>query len=289
MIQKLFLLAWVYGLSLIAYCQQPPGTEIYLFDFSVKKEKVSLRNPKNITNRAGYDNQPHFHPDKPLIYYSSAMADGRTDIMEYNYQQKQTRNLTTTPEREYSPTVTPDKKYLSCIIQRDNGAQDLGRYPIDGGSPEVIIDNLVVGYHAWINESGLLLFVLGDTLTLHRYNIATKKDEVLAKQIGRSLHRIPHENAMSFVHKVSEGEWLIKKITADGSLSTLTKTLAGREDLAWTPDGKILMSDGKDLFYFWPGKSESWQKISLPAGFTGTISRLAINNQGNQLALVVNE
>ncbi len=286
--KKLILIVLIiFPFSLCA--QQPPGTEIYLFDLTIKKSKIQLSNPQNITNHAGYDNQPFFHPDKPSIYYSSANAEGKTDILEYNYTTKATRNITTTPEREYSPTVTPDKKFLSCIIQRDNGEQNLGKYPIEGGEPIVLINTLTIGYHSWITPERLLLFVLGDTMTLHQYDLGTSKDIILAKNIGRSLHKIPNTSSMSFVHKISEGEWLIKKINENGVIETITAALRGREDLAWTPDGKILMSDGKDLFYIQPGKSGFWQQIIIPFTPSGNITRLAVNVDGNKIALVVNE
>jgi hypothetical protein len=47
------------------------GSEILLFDLSIKNDKLVLSNPKNITNHVGYDNQPSFHVDQPLIFYSS--------------------------------------------------------------------------------------------------------------------------------------------------------------------------------------------------------------------------
>jgi hypothetical protein len=271
------------------YAQLPPGTEIYLFDMSIKKAAIQLSNPVNITSHPGYDNQPFFHFEKPLVYFTSANDEGRTDIKEYNYSTRVTRNVTSTTEREYSPTLTPDKQFISCIIQRDNGAQDLGKYPVDGGEAVVLINTLTVGYHAWINEQSLLLFVLGDTVTLHHYNLTTGKDEIIAKQIGRSLHKIPKSNAMSFVHKISPIEWLIKKFTAEGKTEIITTALTGREDLAWTPDGKILMSDGTDLFYYWPGKTSTWHQVIIPIKLSGSISRLAVNAKGDKLAVVVNE
>jgi Tol biopolymer transport system component len=286
---KIILVSLSILLSANLYSQQPPGTEIYVLDLSIQKSKVKVSNPQNITNRAGYDNQPFFHPDKPLIYYASAEADGKTDIKEFNYSTKSTRNITTTSEREYSPTVTPDKLFLSCIIQRDNGAQDLGKYPIDGGAPEVIINTLTVGYHAWINSDELLLFVLGDTMTLHRVNLTSRKDEIIAQNIGRSLHAIPKSNAMSFVQKILEKEWLIKKVETNGTITTIKSTLPGREDSTWTPDGKILMSDGKSLFYYWLGKTEMWTQISLPGVEGKSITRLAVSSKGDKLAIVVSE
>ncbi len=281
---------FILSLSLTLYAQQPPGAEIYLLDLTIKKSNVTVTNPQNITNRTGYDNQPFFHPDKSLLYFTSAKADGKTDLIEYNYKTKESGNLTNTPEREYSPTVTPDKKFISCIIQRDNGVQDLGKYPIDGGEPVTLINTLTVGYHAWINSENLLLFVLGDTLTLHQYELNSKRDVIIAKSIGRSLHKIPKTSTMSFVHKVSAQEWLIKKVSDDGSIETIIATLPGREDLTWTPDGKILMSDGKKLYYYQPGKVATWQEIEMPTAMpNGTITRLSINSKGNKLAIVVSE
>lgn len=278
------------SLMVTIFAQQPPGTEIYLIDLTIKKSSVQLSNPQNITNRVGYDNQPNFHPDKPLMFYSSANTEGKTDIIEYNISTKATRHITTTSEREYSPTVTPDKNFLSCIIQRDNGTQDLGKYPMEGGAPSILINTLKVGYHAWINPHILLLFVLGDTLTLRTYDLVSNKDVILVKNIGRSLHKVPNSSEMSFVHKVSTEEWLIKKINADGTIEPLTPTLPGREDLTWTPDGKILMSDGKRFFYYQPGKTSSWQEIEMPISMpSGAITRLAVNSKGNTLAIVVTE
>ncbi|MBX2968937.1 MAG: PD40 domain-containing protein [Cyclobacteriaceae bacterium] len=281
------LLVFLTG-SLLA--QQPPGTEILLFDLKQSKNSIQLLNPKNITNRTGYDNQPHFHPEKPLVYFSSADESGRTDIMVYDHVTGETTKLTDTSEREYSPTVTPDGKFISCIIQRDNGAQDLGKYPIEGGEPVVIIDNLIVGYHTWINDDVLLLFVLGRPNTLRLYSISEKKDLVLAENIGRSLHRIPGTNDISFIDK-QDVEWQIKKYNSkNGTIETIAPTLPNREDMAWTKDGKILMSDGVNLFFIQPNKYSAWSRVTLPKGMTlQGISRLAINASSSKITIVIDE
>lgn len=269
-----------------------PGYEIFLFDLSAKKNSVSISNPKNISNHKGYDNQPSFHPAAPAIYYSSFNDEGRSDIRMYNYEDGTTKNITETPEREYSPTVTPDRDHLSCIIQRDNNAQDLGKYQIDGGTAaDVIIDNMTVGYHAWADNSHLVLFVLGTPNTLHYLQLPTKKDTILAENVGRSLQRIPGQPAISFVHKMSETDWQIKKFdTHLMTISTIGTTLAGREDLCWLPDGKILMSDGTSLFYMKPGPQAEWKKVISPAiAELKGVTRLAVSSNGKKLAVVVAE
>ncbi len=140
--------------------QAQPATDIYLFNIKSKRSQVLLENPQNITIHPGYDNQPFFHPTEPLLYFAAANNEGRTDIIEFNLKSKTTRTITETYDREYSPTVTPDRKYLSCILQTDSGKQHLVRYPIEGGKADTLVNDLVVGYHAWLSENTLSMFVL---------------------------------------------------------------------------------------------------------------------------------
>jgi hypothetical protein len=287
--KKSFLL--IASICIVFSAAAQTGSEIYLFDLTVKKGKLTITNGVNITNHKGYDNQPYFHPDLPVVYYSSFNDDGRSDIKSYDYKVKNTKSITETPEREYSPTVTLDKRYLSCIIQRDNGAQDLGKYPIDGGEPVVIIDNLTVGYHVWGDNSHLGLFVLGTPNSLHYVLLPMKKDTVLAKDIGRSLLRVPGESSISFVHKITEKDWVIKKFnTQTLRMTEVGPAVTGHEDLAWLPDGKILMSDGPKIFYMDPAEGPGWNEliVSGPNVLKG-VTRLATSSNGKKLAVVVAE
>jgi hypothetical protein len=271
--------------------QQLPETEIYLFDMKKGKKGIVLSSAENMTNHRGYDNQPFFHPDKPLIYYSSSDTSGRTDIVEYNYNTKSSRKLTNTSEREYSPTVTPDKKFISCIIQRDNGQQDLGKYPVDGGEPVIIINTLKIGYHAWADDTHLLMFVLGEPNTLNSYSTTEKKGFIINDSIGRSIHRVPRSSFVSFVDKGRSAKWIIKKIhLEDGVVEPVAETLPQREDLAWTNDGVILMSDGEKIFFLKPGKKQNWKQAEYQSGTSiKSITRLAINREGTKLAVVVSQ
>lgn len=287
---KRFVLAFsIICLAMTSNAQ--PGTEIYVFDLKLKKNAITISNPVRVTNHPGYDSQPFFHPDKPVLYFASADTSGRTDIVTYDYQTQVTKKFTSTSEREYSPTVTPDKKFVSCIIQRDDGKQDLGKYPIEGGDPIVIITNLTVGYHAWVDHDNVLVFALGEPQTLRLYNVPTGKDIVLADSIGRSLHLIPKTKTMSYVDKSLPTKWLIKRVRDVDAIDVLAEALPGREDLAWTSDGRIVMSDGEKLFFYNPEKGKTWEPIEVISGALSLkgISRLAINATGDKIAIVMNE
>lgn len=270
------------------------GSEIFLFDLHLRKDNVSIDNAKNITNHPGYDNQPSFHTDMPVIYYASFNDEGLSDIKFYNYKTEETKALTHTTDREYSPTLTLDKQFISCIIQRASGAQDLGKYPLDGGDPIILVNNLTVGYHVWADNSHVGLFVLGsnnEPNELHYLRLPTKTDTVLAQNIGRSLHKVPGETSISFVHKVSDKEWLIKKFnTVTHQISLIATTLPGNEDMCWTSDGKIIMSGKTKIYWLDPKTDVVWKEVQIE--FTGplkTISRLATNSTGNKLAVVIAE
>ena len=276
-IYLIFCTGYVYGQS---------ATDIWLFDLDLKGSPT-ISGGKNITNRPGYDNQPSFRKGHHEILYSSFREDGRADLKKYNWKTDATIDITRTPEREYSPTLTPDKKWISCIIQRDNNAQDLGKYPIRGEAPEIIIDHLTVGYHAWLTKTDLILFVLGDPQTLRHFNTDTKKESVIFEKPGRSIQRIPGTNKVSVVDKRDPLHWFIWKIGPDLQPIKVTETIHGREDIAWTPDGRIISSDGTYFLICDPEKPNGW--IAMQGPKLKGVSRIAISPDGKKLVAVINE
>lgn len=280
--------------SLLAYAQ--PSTDIYLFDMKIKSGNISLSNPVNITHRKGYDNQPSFSPKGSLIYYTSAIDTlGNTEIKTYNYFTKKTNFFTHTPEGEYSPTITPDEKYVSCIfgknVGRKNVTQFLVKYPVVGGKPIVLIDNLVVGYHAWINKNQLVLFVLGDSgkNTLRFYNLATKVDKFIIGNPGRTIQKIPGENTVGFIDKSDSNNIMIKKIELNTfKILNVCKTRGNGEFVTWINKDLLVMSDGKDIFFNRLQENKGWEKIKINAdiSFLKGITRIAVNVANTKLAIV---
>lgn len=271
------------------------GSEIFLLDMQMKGKAITLINPINITNHKGYDNQPFFAPKQPLLYFTSDRdSAANTDIRSYNYQTNTASFFTSTPENEYSPTVTPDGKFISCIIQRKSGVQDLSKYPVKGGEPIILINDLKVGYHAWIDNNRLLLFVLDDSAhnSLHYHNLLTKEDKVIGNNPGRSLCKIPGQNAISFIDKSDPKTWKIKKIDiVTMQISEIANTLPAQENMTWTSNGLMIMSDGTSLFSLEPGSKEGWQKLNFVHNNPTIkgITRLAVNSDNSKMAIVVKE
>jgi dipeptidyl aminopeptidase/acylaminoacyl peptidase len=280
------------ALSLNASGQAPrgvPSTDIFLLDLTSRQGHMSLGQPRNITKRAGYDNQPMFSADGKSLFYTSIREDNQADIYLYDLAKAAARQITATKESEYSPTLTPDGKALSVIRVEADTAQRLWSFPLSGAPPSLILQNIKpVGYHLWLNQNRLLLFVLGQPATLQMVDAKTEKAETLADNPGRTLLAIPKQQKVSFVHKVSDSEWLIKSFDLKSrQISTLTKTLPGVEYFCWTPQAVLLMAKGAKLYRWDAGKPDSWQEVGdLSAFGLKTMSRLAVSPQGDKLALV---
>src|SRR5262249_864272 len=149
---------------------------------SMKDGKPVLGEPVNITKRAGYDNQPYFIPSGKELFYTSIRKDEQADIYKYDLTKKSEIPFTNTPESEYSPTLTPDKRFISVVRGEADKKQHLWRFPLSGGKPEILIPSVEpVGYHCWLSSNTVALFVLGEPPTLQIVNLSGGKPAVIAK------------------------------------------------------------------------------------------------------------
>ena len=164
---------------------QVPSTDIFL----IPVDGDAVGAPRRVTDREGYDNQPRFLPDGKSLVYSS-MRDGGTDIYLYDLVSGKTHAIVETPESEYSPTPVPGRNAISLVRDYGDLKQQLWSFPLDGGEPELLLPDVnPVGYHAWVDEQSLLLFVLGEPMTLQAASVGPGEGRVLAASPGRALAR----------------------------------------------------------------------------------------------------
>lgn len=268
----------------------PPPPDVYLASLTIDADKVVVGAPLNITDRAGYDNQPGFTTDGSSVFFTSVREDAQADIYRYEIATKRTVRVTTTaPESEYSATQFDGGRAISVIRVERDSTQRLWKIPLDESASSVILERVKpVGYHAWADDHTLALFVLGSPNTLQLADTRTGKADTITTNIGRSLHRIPRTGRISFVHKVSPTEWWIESLDpVSRQTARLVKMPEGVEDYAWISDGSVVCGNGSTLLR-WSGKRGSaWAQIAdlSSAGVKG-ITRLAISPRGDRIAFV---
>lgn len=270
--------------------QAPPGTDVWLAELDRDGDAWTLRAPRNLTDRDGYDNQPAFSADGTRLLYTS-LRDGQTDVYEIDPASGATRRVTATAESEYSPTPHDGGTRISVVRVEADGTQRLWSFAADGSDPRLLAPDVRgVGYHAWLDARRLALFVLGDPFTLRRLDLDSGEATVVAERIGRSIHRIPDSTAASFVARDGEGE--AAAIFAVDFAGTTRRRLAtapatAERDYAWTPDGVLLAAVGAKLYRLRPERDADWTEFAdLTTHGVAAVSRLAVSPDGRRLAFV---
>jgi dipeptidyl aminopeptidase/acylaminoacyl peptidase len=269
----------------------PPPSNVVVADLSSKDGQFKVGKPLKINETNGYNNQPSWLADGQSLLYTS-IRNKQADIYRYDIRSGATTQVTNTAESEYSPTLMPDGKSISVVRVEADGTQRLWKFPLAGGTPALVLQTIKpVGYHWWIDDHTLALFILGGSgkpNTLQIVDTRTEKAEVIAENPGRIIRLVPHENRLSFVQKISAQEWLVKAFDLKTRQTvTLIRTFAGMEDFAWTPSGILVMARDAKLYKWDPKKDQDWQEFAdlSPSGLR-RITRLAVNAKGDKIAFV---
>jgi hypothetical protein len=263
------------------------NTEVYLFDIVPNENTLTLNNQRNISNNDGYDNQPSFYNDNQVLFAST--RNQQTDIATYNVRDAKVTWINDTDfGSEYSPTKIPNQKALSAIRLDTTGLQRLYSYDFKTGTNKEVIKDLVIGYHAWYTKDMLVSSVLADGgLDLVVSNLKDGTNYTQQKKIGRSLHKIPNSDLISYISKEKD-TWEIKSIhPITGATKTIINTIPKAEDMCWLGNGTILMPKGNTIYAFNPKTDSDWRVFKR---FEGpnlyNITRIATNATSSLLTLV---
>jgi hypothetical protein len=267
----------------------PPAlADVFLVPLSAPGGTLKVGVPANLTRRDGYDNQPSFATNSRELFYTSVRGDGPSDIYRYDLSSGLATPVQhTVPESEYSASPTDGGKSIAVIRVEADSAQRLWKMPLDGSAPSVLFPDIKpVGYFAQANDSTWAMFVLGSPATLQLATVGHPGGTVIARDIGRSLHRIPGTTRLSFVQKGAGGWYVMRLDPATRRVDTLVKTLDRAEDMAWVDSTTAIMGKGSKL-YVWRVGTTEWTLLGdfEFAHLTG-ITRLAVSPNKQYIALV---
>jgi len=278
-------------LSLISFFSVFAGfgqanTEVFLFEIKNINSKVEVHNGKNISNNEGYDNQPSFLNEDRVLYAST--RGGQTDIAQYHINYKSKIFINSTEGGEYTPLKVPNKNAVSAVRLDTDGKQRLYSYNLSNGESTELIKDLVVAYYTWYDEKTVVAAVIEEEqLNLFSMDVEVGTSRKYATKIGRSFHRIPNSNLVSFISKENENQWQIKSLNPQtGRIRTIANTIKDVEDICWL-DGKTIISGKENILYKLTLKRDNnWKKVSdLSTDGITKITRLAVNSSGTKLLI----
>ncbi len=269
------------------FSQVLPATDIWL----ASVENGVPQKPVKINTGNGYNNQPHFSRNGLIIYYtreaSTDEAVVQTDIAAFHIGTSTTTMVTNTAESEYSPTPVPGRNALSVIQVEADQKQRLWAIDVDSGEMELLLpDAEPVGYHAWINDQQVAMFILGDSFTLQTARLGSKDTRLVSENIGRSIRKHPLTGEILFVDKNPE-PWQIAAFDPETILIRAVMPLfPTNEDFTIDAKGNYWTGNGSKLYKRSPSDS-GWMLMADFKSFgINHISRLAINLESLQIALV---
>jgi WD40 repeat protein len=266
----------------------PTATDIFLVRFA-ELDSADAVTVKQLTKRAGYDNQPCFTSDNRYLLYSAIQADLEADIFRIDLASGKEERLTKTPQSEFSPTPLPDGSGFSAVCVESDSTQRLWRFPYKGKPAPILEKVKGVGYHAWADSDRLILFLLHDPYLLVLANAHTGDTTVVAQNIGRSMAPIPGRPEMSFVQVEGSKKWISSFDPSTRKIERISLLPEGSEDFAWTPGGRLLTAQGLILSE-WNPDQKQWETLTVLGNqVPGKITRLAVSPDGKWLALVADE
>ena len=263
----------------------------------------------NITPGQGANFQPSFTRDGKAILFASDRS-GSNNVYRHDLATGETQALTATPHNLYSPTPLPDGSGFSAIrvvdadpaygIERKQPS--LWRFGWDGQEIGPVVPVMRVGYHAWVDEHRLALFIFDDVpeRNAHRavlFDRRTAVSTTLTDKPGRSLGRTADGRRALFVDQTDPAHWrLCAQAAGDTQAQVLAETPvgpAGEKDpqrsqyFAALPDGSVIMARGT-LLLRWSGKAGAgFEPLADLPQVGGVIRNIAASPDGSRLAFSV--
>ncbi|WP_211295559.1 nuclear transport factor 2 family protein [Polaribacter porphyrae] len=265
------------------------NTEIHVFDIEKTEKGYHLVNGRNISNNKGYDSQPYFFDNSRVIFASS--RNGNTDIALYDLKQENPEIYyisNTKNGGEYSPQRIPKSSDVSAVRLDDDGLQRFYKYNFKTKKSKELLPDVKVAYPAWFNENILVASVIvNDSLHLIVSDLKKETNTTVAKMVGRSVHKIPNTNLISFVSKENSKYWVLKSLNPKTKEIKTITSLGKTEDVTWLPNGTLLIPSRATIYQFNPKKDKRPRLFfSFDDENINNISRITVNSDGTKIAIV---
>ncbi len=269
-----------------------PSTDIVVFDVYPHGDHVHVGSVVSVTDRGGYDNQPFFI-DEERLFFSSTREGDQADVYRFDLFAEVLEQVTSTPESEYSPRLTPDGEAISVVrVDLDGATQGLYRIPLDGGDAQNLLPDLDdIAYYAWAGPDRVALFRVGESSGLYLATLSTGELHHIADHVGRSLQSIPGTESVSFVDQSDPERWFVRRLHGEtGEVETVVDTPPGSVEHAWMSSSTLIMGHEGALYRYSVGGVEGvWIPLVDLRRYVGPFSRIAVSPSGLRIGVVTED
>jgi hypothetical protein len=269
---------WLLALALTTTLHaQVNTTEVWVGKFDAATFTVSKLT--NVSNHAGYDNQPTFLPDGNSLIYTSQVGDMAETGQGVEAVLVDLRTGAVTPTRVRGFSPTPFEGGL--LVLREG---DVWKHALTGGEGVEMTAVDRAGYFTRFDERTWVLFMNDEQRRIAIYDAKTKALETVATGAITAPYRVPGARAVTFVTATDDARTLhrldlaTKKVTA---LSTIPFKTGGHH--VWTARGSLLMASGNAIHEWKDGWKEVWRTDHPDLQ---SISRIALSPNADRIALV---
>jgi len=130
--------------------------------------------------------------------------------------------------------------------------------------------------------------VIGENaLELVKSDLNNNSNNILEKNIGRSLHKIPNTNLISFISKKKINWEILTVNTSTLSIDTITLLDGNYEDICWLTKEIVLLAKKNQIVQLTISKKTVWYKnVNKEQLNLKNISRISVSPDGKKIAIV---
>lgn len=269
-----------------------PVHQLHLVEVTQAGDRLSLGDPVQITREQTYQNQPEFLANGDILFTAFQQASNQTDIMRYRAADGVIVKQLESGLSEYSPTLMPDGKHFSVVRVEQDNSQKLYQISLETGVETNVIPRASrVGYHTWLPQNRVALFVVAANPRLVIYDQNEEEFEELFERVGRCIKPVPGTEFFSAVHKGRPNEWYVRAVKGMGKeIEDWFPTLEGSEDYIWLDSNRMLMAKAGAIYLYHRSTSKEWQLVrDFADQGLANITRMAISQDHRQLVVVEGE
>lgn len=258
-------------LSGVAGAQDLVPVNLYAANITYARDgSIRVGIPRKLTGDRGVSSQPSFTPDgKSLLFIGRRdSANAQSDVYRIDLTTGAETRITSTPEMENSPTVTPDGKLMvirwvpaTLFTEWGPWIYEMNGTPLRG----VLPGPDTVGYYTRLDST---TFAMVRPKTRTAVAIFDTKSKTMTDRdwpvANLPPQMIPGQRAISYTRTDSLGRNEIRRLAMGATdATTIAPSVPGRVAHAWTPRGQLLMGKGNRVFARDPRRDTSWREVTV--------------------------